>query len=51
MKFTVFDRDTGGDDDLGCCELPLSLLTPDMECSYNLVLSNVKTGSLLIKAT
>lgn len=53
VKFTVYDRDPGpGDDDeLGECELPLSLLQPDVQCAHNLVLSNTKSGSLLIKAT
>lgn len=46
-----FDPGPGEDDLLGSCELPLSILTPDVESAHNLPLSNTKTGSLLLKAT
>lgn len=44
------DKDTtGDDDDLGHCELPISVLVADVESAHNLALSGTKTGSLLIK--
>lgn len=52
MEFGVFDRDSGpGDDDfLGGCELPLSVLVPDVESAHNIPLSGTTSGSLLLKA-
>lgn len=48
----MFDRDNGpGDDDeLGGCELPLSMLMADVESAHNIPLSYTTTGSLLLKA-
>lgn len=53
MEFTVFDHDAGPSDDdfLGSCELPLSVLTADVESSHNIPLSKTTSGSLLLKAT
>lgn len=52
MEFSVYDRDSGpGDDDfLGECELPLSVLVPDVESAHNIPLSKTTSGSLLLKA-
>ncbi|CAM9659324.1 unnamed protein product, partial [Hapterophycus canaliculatus] len=52
MEFSVYDRDSGpGDDDfLGSCELPLSVLVPDVESAHNIPLSKTTSGSLLLKA-
>lgn len=53
MEFDVYDRDSGPSDDdfLGSCELPLSVLVPDVESSHNIPLSSTSSGSLLIRAT
>lgn len=49
----MYDRDAGpGDDDsLGGCELPLSVLQPDVEDSHNIPLSKTTSGSVLLRAT
>lgn len=49
----MYDRDAGPSDDdfLGSCELPLSVLKPDVESAHNIPLSKTTSGSVLLKAT
>ncbi|CAM9588242.1 unnamed protein product [Discosporangium mesarthrocarpum] len=53
LTMEVFDEDKGptGDDSLGLCELPLSVLKPGIESAHNIPLTGTNQGSLLLKAT